>query len=293
MSDEEEVKQVLQEIEREKRKWRPDKGKLRYLHRELAYLKGDGWNVGQGYQGPNQHTSTATMKRKAGDQLDKRPHLWKEPQPPRPPHNKDDEGRLEAFYRSSVEDVPEFDAFVSGRAWDAFDILLDCAGMIQWARKGRFAHTQALRLGIIAGVPVLDLAREFGGNPERIYKLRREYMLRTMWRRRKRLRPNSRRKGDAADPVLLQYRQMIQWARDGQARSQALRLGIIAGVPAADLAREFKKKTQGIYRQVEKYYRKMGGRPIITAALAHPDRGGWRARRLLAACNPGIQLLRE
>src|SRR4029453_12997149 len=95
-------------------------------------------------------------------------------------------------------------------------------------------------------------------------------------------------------PVLCQYRQMIQWARDGRlARSQALRLGIIAGVPVADLAREFKVKTQAKYAQGKKYIHRMGERPIITAALAHPERDRWRELCLLAACNPGVVLLRE
>jgi hypothetical protein len=286
MSDEEEVKRLQKKIEREKQKKRPDKGKIRGWGWEIERIE-ENWRNFTGH--------SCEMGLSNSPRLWKpHPRLWKEPQPPRPPHNKDDEGRLGAFYRSSVEDVPDFEAFVSGRASNAFEILLDCALMIQWARKGRFAHTQALRLGIIAGVPVLDLAREFGGNPERIYKLRREYMLRTMWGPRKRVRPNSRRKGDAADPVLLQYRQMIQWARDGRlARSQALRLGIIAGVPVADLAREFKVKTQAIYAQVKKYIHRMGERPIITAALAHPERDRWRELCLLAACNPGVVLLRE
>jgi hypothetical protein len=80
--------------------------------------------------------------------------------------------------------------------------------------------------------------------------------------------------------VVLECARMIQWAREGRTvRSQALRLGIIAGTPVADLVREFKRRPQKercklspqtIYQQRRKYISRMGRRSLISAAIADP-----------------------
>lgn len=50
---------------------------------------------------------------------------------------------------------------------------LPWAKKIRWAWEGRRHQTQLIRLGIIAGVPVADIAREFELSPEAVFKQRR------------------------------------------------------------------------------------------------------------------------
>jgi hypothetical protein len=144
MTDDEKVRHLLRLIEREKRKARPDKSKIRALHREISEIKKD-WRVtGRDYQGGPKD----------------RPNLWKEPQQRRPPHNKDDQQKLRDFLRGEI----------SGHGIDATDVLMECARLILWARRGRTKDSKAMRLGIIAGVPVADLARELDVYPQAVYE---------------------------------------------------------------------------------------------------------------------------
>jgi hypothetical protein len=103
--------------------------------------------------------------------------LWRT-RPARPAHNKYDDRRLRAFLHDEI---------LGGAKMDATGVLLECARMIQWAREGRTARSQALRLGIIAGTPVADLVREFKRPPQKercklspqtIYEQRRKYISR-------------------------------------------------------------------------------------------------------------------
>jgi hypothetical protein len=63
---------------------------------------------------------------------------------------------------------------------DAFFYRLDVqeadrpwARKIRWALQGRRHQTQLIRLGIIAGVPVADIARQLELSPEAVFKQRR------------------------------------------------------------------------------------------------------------------------
>ena len=107
-----------------------------------------------------------------------KPKLWRT-QPARPAHNKYDDRRLRAFLDDEI--------FFGGAEMDATGVFLECARMIQWAREGRTARSQAQRLGIIAGTPVADLVREFKRPPQKercklspqtIYQQRRKYISR-------------------------------------------------------------------------------------------------------------------
>jgi hypothetical protein len=138
MTDKEKVARLDRKIKREQRKAHPDKWKINYLFDEIREIKGDGWVMGEGHYhgGPNK--------------LD----LYKkEKQKPRPPHDRGDHKRIGDFVEKAGTGE------LSGE--EAVEVLEQCARAILWARRGHGKKTQALRLGIIAGVPVAELAREF------------------------------------------------------------------------------------------------------------------------------------
>ena len=179
------------------------------------------------------------------------PKLFKKQHPARPPHNKNYE---------TLSDALMLAAYKNPYLWP---VLRNCVRKIQWARAARFADTQALRLGIIAGVPSKMIADKLKiREPERIWRQRGEYRSKVSLER-----INSTEK--SVEDMRLQGIWMIDWAWEGRtAPAKALRLGIIAGVPAKKLARQLKIKTQAIYPQIEKYYSRMDGCPDLTALCA-------------------------
>ena len=138
MTDKEKVARLDRKIKREKRKPHPDEWMIRYWFAEIREINGEGWEFPKGHYvgGPNK--------------LDL---YQKEKQKPRPPHDRDDDKRLSDFLKRARTGELYGD--------EAIDVLKDCARVIQWARRGHGKKTQALRLGIIAGVPVAELAHEF------------------------------------------------------------------------------------------------------------------------------------
>jgi hypothetical protein len=146
MTDKEKVAGIVRKIKREQRKAHPDKWMIKNWFDEIREIKGDGWVPGDGHYhgGPNK--------------LD----LYKkEKQKPRPSHDRGDYKRLSDFLRRAQTGELYGD--------EAVDLLKDCAVAIQWARRGRGKKSQALRLGIIAGVPAKELAREFKISPQAVY----------------------------------------------------------------------------------------------------------------------------
>jgi hypothetical protein len=139
MTDKEKVARLVRKIKREQRKAQPNKSMIEYLFGEIREIKGDGWVMGHGHYhgGPNRLLDL----------------YQKEKQKPRPPHDRGDHQRIGDF----VERARTGELYGD----EAVKVLKDCARAILWARRGHGKKTQALRLGIIAGVPVAELAREF------------------------------------------------------------------------------------------------------------------------------------
>jgi len=261
MTDEEKIKRLKRLIRQEKRKRRPDKRKIKRWCWEIEKTE-ENWR--------NFTEKSYEMG------LSNRPALWKphprlfkpRPRPARPPHNKDDEERIRALYLAIL-------GFESAKPEITLNgILKQRVRIIEWAREGRFKHTKALRLGIIAGETV-NLVREFKEFKIRHQEIYRQY---DKYIARMRGRPiitavlanpewRARLSEDGSEPPreslngrLGRCVRMILWAREGRDIStQAQRLGIIAGTPVKELAHELKISTQAIYRQLDKYSAKMGG----------------------------------
>ena len=85
----------------------------------------------------------------------------KEKQKPRPPHDRRDHKKMCDFR----EKVRTGELYID----EAVAVLADCARAIRWARYGHGKKTQALRLGIIAGVRAEELAREFKISHQAVY----------------------------------------------------------------------------------------------------------------------------
>jgi hypothetical protein len=147
MTDKEKVVRLNRKIKQEQSKPHPDGYKIRGWFKEIREIKGEGWVPGHGHYhgGPNK--------------LDL---YQKEKQKPRPPHDRDDYKRLGDFLGRAQTGELYGD--------EAVDLLKDCAEAIRWARHGRGRKSQALRLGIIAGVPVAKLEREFKISFQAIYE---------------------------------------------------------------------------------------------------------------------------
>jgi hypothetical protein len=80
--------------------------------------------------------------------------------PPRLPHNKYDRQKVNKF----VED------FMHRRGMNAAGALIESARIILWAWAGRTNKARAVRLGIIAGSPVAEIARRSGVRKQDVYK---------------------------------------------------------------------------------------------------------------------------
>jgi hypothetical protein len=151
-----------------------------------------------------------------------------------PTINRDSPERIDPEWVERRKALADKDVFFAGLG--ASLERLRWGKKIQWAWAGRMRRTRLIRLGIIASVPVADLAREFKVVPEAVYW--HLACARKLWA-----------EAEEADPIeRRRWEKLIQWARDGRMeRIRALRLGIIASVPVADLAREFKMKPKAVY----------------------------------------------
>ena len=248
LTPEEKIRWLRQAIIREKEKPRPNKTQIRSWGWEIHGLEGGDWYL------PWHHHHGGANDRGAWEgerSVSRPPKLFKKQHPARPPHNKN--------YKE-LSDALILDAYKNPYLWP---VLRNFRRTIQWALKARFAKTRALNLGIIAGVPTEVIASKLKiRERERIWERRGQHRSEVSFER-----INSADK--SVEDMCLQGVAMIDWAWEGRTvTAKAVRLGIIAGVPAKKLARQLKIETQAIYPQIEKYYSRMGGCPSLTALCA-------------------------
>jgi hypothetical protein len=159
MTDKEKVARLDRKIRQEQRKPHPDKWMIKNWFDEIREIKGEGWEF------PKDHYVGGPNK------LDL---YQKEKQKPRPPHDRGDYKKIGDFLKKAR----------TGELYgeEAIDVLKDSARAIRWARRGRGKKDQALRLGIIAGVPAKELARAFKISTQAVYQQMNDFRSKTKGR---------------------------------------------------------------------------------------------------------------